>query len=128
MTDVSGLFLAVLISDCLTGLLLKPALILTKSLTRDPYNRGFLKKRKSVVKILHENVQCFSEITRLSETLTFTCDKKQHWTTLQGSYRLPILTAYTIFYLGMGSFYVLTIYPNEKYTFLEKVTIKLPTY
>ena len=48
MTDVSGLFLAVLISDCLTGLLLKPALILTKSLTRDPYNRGFLKKRKSV--------------------------------------------------------------------------------
>ena len=49
LTSLSGLFLAVLISDCLTGLILKPALILTKSLTRDPYNRGFLKKRKSVI-------------------------------------------------------------------------------
>ena len=55
MTDVTGLFLAVLISDCLTGLLLKPALILTKSLTRDPYNRGFLKKRKSVGNDLKKN-------------------------------------------------------------------------
>ena len=44
----SGLFQTTLISHCLTSLLPKPTLILAKSLTSDPYNRGFLFRRKSV--------------------------------------------------------------------------------
>ena len=44
----SGLFQTTLISQFLTSLLPKLTLILTKSLTSDPYNRGFLFRRKSV--------------------------------------------------------------------------------
>ena len=44
----SGLFQTTLISHCLTSLLLKLTLILAKSLTSDPYNRGPLFWRKSV--------------------------------------------------------------------------------
>ena len=46
----SGLFQMTLISHCLTSLLPKPTLILAKSLTSDPYNQGFLFRRKSVIK------------------------------------------------------------------------------
>ena len=48
----SGLFQTTLISHCLTSLLPKPTLILAKSLTSDPYNRGFLFRRKSVVLLI----------------------------------------------------------------------------
>ena len=44
-----GLFLTTLILHFLTSLPLKRTLILAESLTSDPYNRGFFKKRKSVV-------------------------------------------------------------------------------
>ena len=44
----SGLFQTTLISQFLTSLLPKLTLILTKSLTSDPYNRRFLFRRKSV--------------------------------------------------------------------------------
>ena len=48
--DVSGQFILTTtpISHFLTSHLLKLALILTKSLTSDPYNRGPLKRGKSV--------------------------------------------------------------------------------
>ena len=42
-----------LILHFLTSLPLKRTLILAKSLTSDPYNRGFLKRRKSVLKLFH---------------------------------------------------------------------------
>ena len=48
----SGLFQTTLISHCLTSLLLKLTLILAKSLTSDPYNRGPLFWRKSVASYL----------------------------------------------------------------------------
>ena len=47
--DVSRLVLMTLILHFLTSDPLKQSLILAKSLTSDPYNRGPLKRRKSVV-------------------------------------------------------------------------------
>ena len=49
LMDVSRPFLMTLILHFLTSLPLKRTLILAKSLTSDPYNRGFLKRRKSVL-------------------------------------------------------------------------------
>ena len=47
--DVSRHVLMTLILHFLTSHPLKQTLILAKSLTSDPYNRGLLKRRKSVV-------------------------------------------------------------------------------
>ena len=55
----SGLFQTTLISHCLTSLLPKPTLILAKSLTSDPYNRGILFRRKSVIDEFRKNRMLF---------------------------------------------------------------------
>ena len=46
---MKSVFLQTLILNCLTSQILKPALILAKTLTSDPYNGGLLKRRRSVV-------------------------------------------------------------------------------
>ena len=45
---MKSVFLQTLILNSLTSLILKPALILAKTLTSDPYNGGLLKRRRSV--------------------------------------------------------------------------------
>ena len=53
---IKSVFLQTLILNSLTGQILKPALILAKTLTSDPYNGGLLKRRRSVYQDLYKSL------------------------------------------------------------------------